>query len=52
MWLEIVIFGVLLFAFMYFVAVKGPIAGKIRWWHLKARESRKRGRDEQKGKNH
>jgi hypothetical protein len=30
LWLEIAIFGGLLFVFMYFVEVKGPIAGKIR----------------------
>jgi hypothetical protein len=37
-WLEIAIFSSLLFVFMYFVAAKGPIAGKIRAWRFKARE--------------
>jgi hypothetical protein len=38
LWLEIVIFGGLLFVFMYFLAAKVLIARKIREWHLKARE--------------
>lgn len=45
-WLEIAIFGGLLYIFMYFTVVKGPTAGKIKGWLVRAREARKRGRNE------
>jgi len=36
-WSGTAMFGGLLFVFVYFTAVKGPMAGKIGGWHLKAR---------------
>lgn len=45
-WLEILIYGVLFTGLMYFVAVRGPIARKVRDWFAEAREARIKKRRE------
>lgn len=51
-WLEIAIFGGLFYVFMYFAAVKGPVANKVKEWTLKAREARRREVGEQDEKDY